>query len=114
VAQFSFSDRLPAPKSRKIFSPVFGPTAKEDLTQMTEARMQENSESKPGSFCWVELGTSITKPRKIFTRNSSVGKLRSPDGPDSVYTMLKLDGKDVGGLYKLMPDMVAREFHHTG
>ncbi len=29
-------------------------------------------------------------------------------GPDGVYTMLKLDGKDVGGLYKLMPDMVAQ------
>ena len=29
-------------------------------------------------------------------------------GPDMVYTMLKLDGKDVGGLYKLMPDMVAQ------
>jgi len=25
---------------------------------MTEARMQESADYKPGTFCWVELGTS--------------------------------------------------------
>src|SRR5215212_6936584 len=49
---------------------------------MSEARMEETPEYKPGTFCWVELGTT--------------------------YTMLRLDGKDVAALYALMPDMRAQ------
>src|SRR4029079_16711691 len=53
---FSFSDRLPASKKQKNFLSGIGPTLKEDLTQMSEARLQETQDPKPGSFCWVELG----------------------------------------------------------
>ena len=75
---------------------------------MTEARMQEVPEFKPGTFCWVELGASDAAAAKDF-----YGQLFGwdyedhPMGPDSVYTMLKLNGKDVGALYELMPEMKA-------
>jgi len=74
---------------------------------MTEARMQETPEIKPGNFCWVELGTSDNDAAKSFySQLFGWGSQDNPMGPDMMYTMLKLDGKDVGGLYKLMPDMV--------
>jgi predicted enzyme related to lactoylglutathione lyase len=76
---------------------------------MTEARMQESPEFKPGTFCWVELGTSDNQAAKNFYSQLFGWEFEdNPMGPDMVYTMLKLDGKDVGGLYKMMPDMVAQ------
>jgi len=76
---------------------------------MTEARRQEVPDYKPGTFCWVELGTSDNQAAKNFyTQLFGWETQDNPMGPDMVYTMLKLDGKDVGGLYKLMPDMVAQ------
>ena len=76
---------------------------------MTEARMQETPEYKPGTFCWVELGTSDAPAAKNFyTQLFGWDFVDNPMGPDSVYTILKLNGKDVGGLYELMPDMKAQ------
>jgi uncharacterized protein len=75
---------------------------------MTEARMKEIPELGPGTFCWVELGTSDSAAAKAFySQLFGWDYADTPMGPDAVYTMLKLNGKDVGGLYKLMPDMVA-------
>ena len=76
---------------------------------MSEARLQENSDPKPGSFCWVELGTSDNEAAKNFyTQLFGWEADDHPMGPDGVYTILKLEGKDVGGLYKLTPDMVGQ------
>lgn len=77
---------------------------------MSEARMQEVPENKPGTFCWIELGTSDNEAAKNFyTQLFGWDHVDNPMGPDQgVYTILKLDGKDLGGLYKLMPDMVAQ------
>jgi predicted enzyme related to lactoylglutathione lyase len=76
---------------------------------MTEARMQEAPEYKPGTFCWIELGTSDDNAAKTFyTKLFDWDYVDNPMGPDAVYTILKLNGKDVGGLSKLMPDMVAQ------
>ena len=76
---------------------------------MTEARMQEAPEYKPGTFCWVELGTSDNEAAKQFySQLFGLDYVDHPMGEHGMYTMLKLDGKDVGGLYKLMPDMVER------
>lgn len=76
---------------------------------MTEARMQETPDPTPGSFCWVELGTTDNEAAKNFyTQLLGWETEDHAMGPDSVYTMLKLNGKDVGGLYKLMPDMLAQ------
>lgn len=74
---------------------------------MTEARMQP--EFKPGIFCWVELGTSDSDAAKNFyAQLFGWDYVDNPMGDQGIYTMLKLKGKDVGGLYKLMPDMVAQ------
>ena len=76
---------------------------------MTEARMQEAPEYKPGTFCWVELGTSDDQAaKKFYTELFGWDYVDNPMGPDGLYTLLKLEGKDVGGLYKLLPDMVAQ------
>lgn len=76
---------------------------------MTEARMQEAPEYKPGTFCWVELGTTDQEAAKNFyTQLFGWDYVDNPMGEHGVYTMLKLNGKDVGGLYKLMPDMIER------
>ncbi len=72
---------------------------------MTEARMQETPEYKPGTFCWVELATSDSGAAKTFYTQLFGWTFEDhPMGPDMVYTMLKLDGKDVGALYKLMSE----------
>src|SRR6185295_112641 len=74
---------------------------------MTEAAAKEAAGFAPGTFCWVELGTSDASGAKDFyTKLFWWGYVDNPMGPDMVYTMLKLDGKDVGALYQLMPDMV--------
>jgi len=75
---------------------------------MSEVRMQEVPDFKPGTFCWIELGTSDNEAAKTFyTQLFGWDYVDNPMGPGAVYTILKLDGKDIGGLYKLMPDMVA-------
>ena len=75
---------------------------------MTEARMQEVPEYKPGTFCWVELGTSDAAGAKDFYAKLFGWDCQdNPMGPDMVYTVFKLNGKDVGGSYTLMPDQTA-------
>jgi predicted enzyme related to lactoylglutathione lyase len=76
---------------------------------MTEARMQETPEYKPGTFCWVELGTTDGEAaKKFYTQLFGWDFTDNPIGPGMVYTMLKLNGKDVGALYQLMPEMRAQ------
>lgn len=69
---------------------------------MTEARMQETPSYAPGTFCWVELGTTDGEAAKRFyTGLFDWSFTDNPIGPEMVYTMLKRDGKDVGALYKM-------------
>ena len=76
---------------------------------MTEARMQELPEYKPGTFCWVELGTTNAGAAKNFYKELFGWDYHdSPMGPSGVYTMIKLNGKDVGGLYDMPPDMLSQ------
>lgn len=76
---------------------------------MTEARMQESADYKPGTFCWVELGTSNSPQAKNFyTKLFGWGFTDNPIGPDQVYTMLKLGDKDVGALYQLTSEMTSQ------
>ncbi len=63
----------------------------------------------PGTFCWVELGTSDGEAaKKFYTGLFGWDFTDTPIGPGMVYTMLKQDGKDVGALYQLMPEMKAQ------
>ena len=77
---------------------------------MSEARMQEAVEYKPGAFCWIELGTSVGEDgKKFYTQLFGWEFEDHPMGPGMVYTILKLAGKDVGALYELMPEMKAQD-----
>lgn len=76
---------------------------------MTEARMQETPEFAPGTFCWVELATTDGEAaKKFYTELFGWTYVDSPAGPDLIYTMLKLDGKDVGALYQMTGEMKAQ------
>jgi len=76
---------------------------------MSEARMEETHDPKPGSFCWVELGTSDNEAAKNFyTQLFGWEADDHPMGPGMVYTILRLGSKDVGALYELMPEMKAQ------
>ena len=75
---------------------------------MTEAGMQKTVAYAPGTFCWVELGTSdAVGAKKFYTELFGWDFTDLPIGPGMVYTMLKQGGKDIGALYELMPDMKA-------
>ena len=56
----------------------------------------------PGFFCWNELGTRGAESAKRF-----YGQLFSwetqdvPMGPEGTYTLIKIDGKDIAGLYEM-------------
>ena len=76
---------------------------------MTEARMQETPEYKAGTFCWVECGTTNVAAVKSFYKELFGWDYEDhPMGPSGVYTIIKLNGKDVGGLYELSSEMLAQ------
>lgn len=66
--------------------------------------MAEVTSHAPGSFSWIELGTTDQNAAKAF-----YGKLfgwtfvDTPMGPGEVYTTFKLKGRDVGAAYTLDP-----------
>ncbi|HEX4900576.1 MAG TPA: VOC family protein [Pyrinomonadaceae bacterium] len=75
---------------------------------MTEAKMQESVEYKPGTFCWVELGTTDGEAAKKFYTQLFDWEFDDHDmGPGGVYTILKQNGKDVGALYTMPEEMTA-------
>lgn len=76
---------------------------------MTEARMQETPQYSPGTFCWVDLATTDAgAAKKFYTELFGWEFNDMPVGEDMVYTMLTLNGKDVGALYQMPPDMTAQ------
>jgi predicted enzyme related to lactoylglutathione lyase len=73
---------------------------------MTESGTQSAVEYAPGTFCWVELGTlDGDAAKKFYTGLFGWDFTDNPVGPGMVYTMLKLDGKDVGALYQMPSEM---------
>jgi predicted enzyme related to lactoylglutathione lyase len=71
--------------------------------------MTNNDLNRPGSFAWLELGTTDQNAAKKFY-SSLLGWTAedSPMGPEMVYTVFSLNGKKVGGCYTLMEDMRAQ------
>src|SRR6185295_17517171 len=73
---------------------------------MTDTATQPQIENAPGSFCWIELATTDGEAAKKFYRGLFGWEAQdNPMGPGMVYTMLKLNGKDVGALYKKGEEM---------
>jgi predicted enzyme related to lactoylglutathione lyase len=63
-------------------------------------------ESKVGSFCWLELGTSNqSAATNFYTSLFGWTAEDMPMGP-MTYTMFRLDGKDVAGAYTLMKEQL--------
>jgi predicted enzyme related to lactoylglutathione lyase len=55
----------------------------------------------PGMFCWIELATNDAAAAKSFYASVFGWKINDMPIPDgSVYTMLQVDGHDVGALYE--------------
>lgn len=64
---------------------------------------------QPGSFCWVELGTSDQPGAKRFYSDLFAWTANDiPMGPDDFYTMFQLHGRDVAAAYTLRPDQKER------
>ncbi len=63
----------------------------------------------PGSFCWIELATTDPVAAKSFYDSMFGWKPNDvPMGPDAVYTMFELDGREAAAGYKLRPDQSAQ------
>lgn len=62
----------------------------------------------PGSFCWIELGTTDQEAAKNFY--SSLFGWAVNDvlvAPNDLYSMFQLEGRDVGAAYTLRPEQRA-------
>lgn len=71
--------------------------------------MAEISEYTPGTFCWVELGTSDAAGAKAFYGELFGWAFNDvPVGSDAVYTMVQIEGKDVAALYQLNQEMLSQ------
>jgi len=70
---------------------------------------EEMSGNTPGNFCWVELSTTDPESAKKFYAGLFGWQPDdNPIGDGMVYTMLKVDGKDVGALCSMQEDQKAR------
>lgn len=65
-------------------------------------------EPVPGRFCWFELGTldraaGVSFYQQVF----GWSHVDFPNGPDGVYTIMRLGDQDVAAMYQLSPEMRA-------
>jgi len=73
---------------------------------MSDTATQPQIENAPGSFCWIELATTDGDgAKKFYSELFGWETVDNPMGPGMVYTMLNLNGKHVGALYKKGEDM---------
>lgn len=67
--------------------------------------MTEMTSYKPGTFCWVDLATTDAEAaKKFYTALFGWAAVDMPAGPDMIYTMCQIDGKDVAALYQQGPE----------
>lgn len=73
--------------------------------------MQEVTQYPSGTFCWVELATTDAAAAKQFYTSLFGWQANDiPIGPDMVYTMLLLEGKDVAALHTMGAEQQAQGF----
>lgn len=71
--------------------------------------MADVQKHAPGTFCWVELGTTDRVRAAAFYADLFGWEMQEvPAGP-TTYTMMRKNGKDVGGMYELSPEMRAQQ-----
>lgn len=68
---------------------------------MSDTAAQTQMEHAPGTFCWIELATTDGPgAKKFYTELFGWEPTDSPIGPDMVYTIYKINGKDVAASYE--------------
>jgi hypothetical protein len=73
---------------------------------MSDTATQTQMEHAPGSFCWIELATTDgPAAKKFYSELFGWEAQDNPIGGGMVYTMLRLNGKDVGALYQKGEEM---------
>jgi uncharacterized protein len=64
--------------------------------------MGKRQHYEPGTFCWIDLATTDPEGAKAFYGELFGWEAEDmPAGEAGTYTMLRLDGDDVGGLYEM-------------
>src|SRR3712207_9590507 len=64
--------------------------------------MGKRQSYEPGTFCWIDLATTDPAGAKAFYGELFGWKGEDmPAGEAGTYTMLRLDGDDIGGLYEM-------------
>jgi len=67
--------------------------------------MGKRESYEPGTFCWVDLATTDSEGAKAFYSGLFGWETEdTPAGQSGTYTMLRLEGDDVGGLYEMDPE----------
>lgn len=61
-------------------------------------------QSTPGQFCWNELATANVKEAKDFYGKVFGWEFIDHDMGDMAYTIIKVDGKDNGGIWAIPKD----------
>ena len=64
----------------------------------------------PGTFCWVELGTTDkSAARRFYEELFGWTTQEFPIGPDESYAIVRQSGRDVGGIYNLRANERTRD-----
>ena len=64
---------------------------------------------EPGTFCWIDLGTTDADgAKKFYAELFGWEATDNQAGPDMIYTMLQKDGNDVGALYQMGEEMTSQ------
>jgi predicted enzyme related to lactoylglutathione lyase len=68
--------------------------------------MVEMKQYSPGTFCWIDLGTSDPAgAKKFYSELFGWDMVDEPAGEAGTYTMARRRGLDVGGMYELSAEM---------
>lgn len=70
--------------------------------------MAEPKVQAPSTFCWAEAGVAnLGEAKKFYGRLFGWTVDEQPAG-DAAYGMIRLEGREVGGMYALSPEMTAQ------
>ena len=67
--------------------------------------MGKRTSYAPGTFSWVDLGTTDAAAAKAFYSGMFGWEMEDTDAGGAVYTLCRLDGDAVAGLYEMSEEM---------